>query len=333
MMARTALLVIALVVLPVWHPIKGCPTCAGVVFSAAAQAPAMPALVRPFPTGLSGTLVFQSDLRGPGNPEGRTRIYTLDLAKGVVAALTNGSQWRDENPRWSPDGKRIAFKSNRSNGAYDIFVMNADGSNPERITDHVANDHDPAWAPDGQSLFFMSERDSRGDLYRVWLADKRVERLTRNFAGRAMMPNVSADGKSLTFAAQSLERLQFWLFQIHILDLASGRSRPLDATGGSCWPSWSPDGRSIAHVMLDREPSVLQITSAEGKPIRQLVGDKSRWHYYPEWSPDGRRLAFSVSPAHHEGEDWDLAVMNIDGGGYLKLTSGPGNDRVPDWKP
>ena len=45
------------------------------------------------------------------------------------------------------------------------------------------------------------------------------------------------------------------------------------------------------------------------------------------------RLAFSVSPAHHEGEDWDLAVMNADGGGYRKLTTGPGNDRVPDWKP
>ena len=274
-MARLALLLMSLVLLPI---------------NVGGQAPAVPAVVRPFPTGLTGTLVFHSDLRGPGNPEGRSRIYTLDLAKGVVSALTAGSQWRDENPRWSPDGKRIAFKSNRANGAYDIFVMNADGSGAVRVTDHQANDHDPAWMPDGQSLVFMSERDSRGDLYRVWLNDPghRVERLTRNFAGRAMMPNVSPDGRSVTFAAQSLERLQFWLFQIHVLDLGSGRTRSLDATGGSCWPSWSPDGRTIAHVMLDREPSMLQLTSAEGKPIRQIAGDKTRWHYYPEWSPDGR---------------------------------------------
>ena len=52
--------------------------------------------------------------------------------------------------------------------------MNADGSNPVRITDHPAHDNEPAWMPDGQSLIFNSERDSRGDLYRVWLSDRRV---------------------------------------------------------------------------------------------------------------------------------------------------------------
>ena len=298
------------------------------------QTPALPAVVKPFPTGLSGTLVFQSDLRGPGNPEGRSRIYTLDLSKGVVKLLTNGSNYRDEDPRWSPDGAKIAFKSNRANGAYDIYVMNADGTNPVRVTDHAANDHDPAWMPDGQSLIFMSERDSRGDLYRVWLSDRRVERLTRNFAGRAMMPNVSPDGRRVAFAAQSLQRLQFWLFQVNVLDLNGNRTQALDATGGSCWPAWSPDGKSIAHVLLDKEPSVIQISNgADGTPLHQLVGDPNLWHYYPEWSPDGTRIAFSISPAHHEGENWDLAVIGADGRGFQKVTTGPGNDRVPDWKP
>ena len=44
-------------------------------------------------------------------------------------------------------------------------------------------------------------------------------------------------------------------------------------------------------------------------------------------------IAFSVSPQHHQGEDWDLAVINADGTGFRKLTTGPGNDRLPDWKP
>ncbi len=299
-----------------------------------AQTVALPRAVTPFPPGLTGTLVFQSDLASPDNPNGRTRIYTMALASGQVVALTRGSDHRDENPRWSPDGTRIAFKSNRDGAGYDLYVMDATGANPVRITDHPANDHDPAWMPDGKSLIFSSERDSRSDLYRVWLADRRVERLTRNFVGRAIMPNVSPDGRSVAFAAQTLARLQFWEFQVHVLDLATGQTRALDNNGGACWPAWSPDGQSLANVLLATEPSTIQIRGGDGNGARTVRGDPARWHYYPEWSPDGRWLALSVSPEHHEGEDWDLAVLRVDGAGSAeRLTTGAGNDRLPDWKP
>ncbi len=300
----------------------------------AAQAPAVPQVVTPFPKGLSGTLVFQSDRAGPDNPQGRARIYTLALATGALAPLTRGRDHRDESPRWSPDGTRIAFKSNRGGGQYDLWVMNADGSNPVRITDHPAHDHDPAWMPDGESLIFSSERDSRSDLYRVRLSDRRVERLTHHFVGRAIMANVSLDGRSVAFAAQTLQRLQFWEFQVHVLDLATGQTRALDNTGGACWPAWSPDGRSFANVLLASEPSTIQVRAADGSGARTVRGDASLWHYYPEWSPDGRWLALSVSPQHHDGQDWDLAIMPADGSRpAVRLTMGAGNDRGPDWKP
>jgi Tol biopolymer transport system component len=301
----------------------------------AAQAPQVPEAVSPFPRGLSGTLAFQSDLRSAGNPNGHVRIYTIDLATGVVTALTNASDWDDENPRWSPDGTRIAFKSNR-NGAsnYDLYVMDADGRNPVRITDDPANDHDPAWMPDGQSLVFMSERGSRGDLYRVWLSDLSVERLTDHFEGHAIMPNVSPDGAWVAFAAQTLPRDGGWTFQIHVLELATKMTWPFDESGPACWPSWSPDGQSIAHVSLNQEPSVIQTLNSFGTSPEPLPGDPDRWHYYPDWSPDGRLLAVSVSPEHHAGEDWDLAL--IDPSRVMPerhLTTGAGNDRLPDWRP
>ena len=119
--------------------------------NAVAQTPATPRVVAPFPPGLTGALVFQSDLASPENPQGRTRLYTLNLASGAIQALTRGRDHRDEVPRWSPDGTRIAFKSNRGSGNFDVYVMDANGGNVVRVTDHPAHDHDPVWMPDGQS--------------------------------------------------------------------------------------------------------------------------------------------------------------------------------------
>ncbi|HWI18253.1 MAG TPA: DPP IV N-terminal domain-containing protein [Vicinamibacterales bacterium] len=302
------------------------------LFSAtlSSQAPLLPQVVSPFPSGLSGTLAFSSDLRTPDNPDGRNHIFTIDLAAGRVTQLTSGRNHHDQSPRWSPDGRRIAFASSRGSN-FDIYVMDADGRNVTRLTEHAASDMDPFWMPDMQSLIFSSDRDSRSDLYRVWIADRRVDRLTHHFVGRAIMPNVSPDGKSVAFAAQTLQRLQFWSYQVHVLDLATGRTRAIDGT--ACWPNWSPDGR-LANVLLEKEPSRLQVRNADGGAARELAADPKRWAYYPDWSKDGRLLAFSVSPAHHEGEDWDLALIPADGSRPVqKLTTGPGNDRQPDWKP
>jgi Tol biopolymer transport system component len=303
------------------------------VSGAMAQSPTMPQAANPFPTGLNGTLVFNSDRRGPDNPDGRNHIFTLELASGRVTQLTSGRNHHDQHPRWSPDGRRISFVSSRA-GSFDLFVMDADGTNVTRLTDHPANDFDPMWMPDGQSLIFSSERDSRSDLYRLWLKDRRVDRLTHHFVGRAIMPNVSPDGTSVAFAAQTLQRLQFWEFQVHVLDLATGKTRALENSGGACWPNWSPDGRMIANVLLAKEPSTVQIRNADGSGARELPANPKLWSYYPNWSKDGKWIALSVSPQHHEGEDWDLAIAPADGSrAPQKLTTGPGNDRLPDWKP
>jgi Tol biopolymer transport system component len=305
--------------------------------SSASPAEPLPAVVSPFPAGLSGTLVFQSD-RG-----GRTKIYTLDLASGRVTALTSDQNYRDENPRWSPDGRQILFKSSRAHHGpnaesgtpdYDLYVMQADGSGVRRLTTDPANENEASWMPDGRSVVFSSDRDSRGDLYRLWLADGRVERLTRHFVGRAIMPAVSPDGQRVAFAAQTLNRGQFWLYQVHLLDLASGQTSPLAGGGGSCWPAWAPGGGRLAYVLLDTEPSAIEARDLPSGPSRKLVADRRLWSYYPDWSNDGRMIALSVSPEHHEGENWDLAIVPADGSGrYTALTTGPGNDRLPDWKP
>lgn len=302
----------------------------------APRAGAQPAAVSPFPRGLSGTLAFQSDARSATNPNGRTKIYTIDLATGRVTALTGSGDWNDEQPRWSPDGRRIAFKSDRS-GSNNLYVMDANGGNVTRLTEHGGIDHDPTWLPDGESMVFTSDRDrghERWDLYRLWIADRRVERLTNFFEGFAFMPSISPDGNWVAFVATTFPVEGGWANQVHVLELATRMTWPFDMTAPGCWPNWSPDGQSIAHVYLGAEPSRIQIVSSFGESPEPVVGDASRWHYYPDWSPDSRLLAIATSPEHHDGENWDLAIVDPSRAMPLqRLTTGAGNDRLPDWKP
>ncbi|MGI8672924.1 MAG: TolB family protein [Luteitalea sp.] len=281
--------------------------------------------------------MFQSDLAG------RPKIFSVDVATGEVRALTTGAEWRDESPRWSPDGQHIAFTSNRAHyGAspeagtpdLDVYVMRADGSEIRRVTTDPGNEHDPSWLPNGHELVVSSDRDSRGDLFRVRLADGQMDRLTHNFVGRAIMPAASPDGTRVAFAAQTLRVGEFWNFQVHVLDLASGRTEPVPASGGACWPSWSRDGRSLLLVQLDREPSALQRRDLASGQVQTVHADPRLWSYYPRTSPDGRWVALSVSPEHHDGENWDLALVSAEAPHTLvRLTAGPGNDRLADWRP
>lgn len=280
-----------------------------------------PQPVRPFPPGLTGELLFQSDR------EGAMRLYVLDLSTGTVRRTGSPGEWYDEEPDWSPDGRRIAFSSTRgARDNVDIFVMDADESHVIRLTDHASPEQDPSWAPDGRSIFFTGERDGAGRIYRVWLDDKRVESLPSG-AARAIMPAAAPDGRYVAYAAQTAMD-----FQIHLLDLTNGTYRRITRGGGACRPGWSPDGTEIAFVRIEGEPSRLETIRDEG--LRVLLADAQLWSYYPAYSPDGRYVAFSVSPDHHEGEDWDLALMDLQQPGrFVRLTSGRGNDRVPDWKP
>jgi Tol biopolymer transport system component len=296
---------------------------------AAQPPPPLPAVARPVPPGLTGVLVFQSDVAG------RPAIYTLQLATGVVARLSGDPRWSETNPRWSPDRAHYDGPTPESGTPdLDLWVIGADGRGLRRLTSDPGNDSDPAWDADGRGVVFSSDRDSRGDLYHVVLDSGATTRLTRHFVGRAIMPASAPQGPRIAFAAQTLRMGAFWDFQVHVLDRTTGAATPLAASAGACWPSWSRDGRRLAHVTLSpNETSSLSVRGASDATSTRLPTPKDLWSYYPEWSPDDARIAFSVSPAHHEGENWDLAVIDLKSGAWSRLTTGAGNDRLPDWKP
>lgn len=95
-------------------------------------------------------------------------IYVAQTDGTHVRRLTkNGPGTPDQFPAWSPDGKRIAFVR-RTGANYDIFLMDADGSNERRLTDWRGLDSGPAWSPDGAHIAFTSNRSGRSQ---IWVMD------------------------------------------------------------------------------------------------------------------------------------------------------------------
>ena len=143
-----------------------------------------------------------------GIKDGQLDIFTVDVETSELVKLTDDF-FDESSPKWSNDGTKIAFASDRLDlpydlsmgnitSAYDIFIMDADGSNIQRITTSPFNDNHPTWSPDGNNISFVSDRNGISNLYSVDLETMSVKPLTNLLTG-ASSPFWSPDGGRIAF--------------------------------------------------------------------------------------------------------------------------------------
>jgi dipeptidyl aminopeptidase/acylaminoacyl peptidase len=105
----------------------------------------------------------------------RAHLWVVDVTSGQARQITSGDDWNDSDPQWSPDGRRIAFVSDRTGRAFDesrntdVWVVDAAGGSPIKISDHDTADSSPRWSPDGQTIAFVSAVPEKTHP-KIWLA-------------------------------------------------------------------------------------------------------------------------------------------------------------------
>ena len=296
------------------------------------------------PTGATTTLAFDTNegtwMNVDVSPDGREvvfdllgDIYIVPIGGGAAPArrVTTGPAF-DMQPRFSPDGKRIAIASDRD-GLWNIWTIDLEGKDAKQISrERRWFVNSPAWSPDGTYIYarrhFVKERSlGAGEIWMYHSAGPSDGLQVTERTGwqkDAGEPDISPDGQTLYYSKDVTPGQLFeynkdpngTIYAIIRRDLTTGRERrAVSVQGGSVTPQVSPDGKSIAYVRRVRLQSFLYVRDLESGRDRQLFGNidkdlQEAWAIhglYPQyaWTPDAGSIVI-----WGEGKIWRVDVAS-----------------------
>jgi len=251
--------------------------------------------------------------------EYKSRI--MMVAPGIKpVAFTSGD--KDSNPRWSPDGRYLAFSR-----AGQLWLLPADGGEAHQLTKHKGCSGSAVWSPDSKRIA-MTVRLGPGGV-EPEKGDEEKDLFAKFTSGVKVIDNLAYKADGLGFPGDKAN-------QVVLVEVESGEVRQL--TGGPfahSAPAWSPDGTQIAlsaQRMADAEdkdflyiwvvPANPETWPLPDEAYRKLTPD-SLMASTPAWSPDGKRIAFAArSTGHGMPPDWRLCLTSPEGGEVRELTAG-----------
>ncbi|MCL2308912.1 MAG: Tol-Pal system beta propeller repeat protein TolB [Proteobacteria bacterium] len=204
-------------------------------------------------------------------------VYVQSLIDGKRQAVAN---FRGSNsaPAWSPDGKQLAVTLSRDGGSQLFLISASGGGEPRRLMSSSGIDTEAAFMPDGQSLLFASDRGGTPQIYRLWIADGRVERVTMEGAYN-VSPRPLPDGKGMVFVRRDNGRMQIATMDFQTRQVLALTPGPMDES-----PAIAPNGRYVLYSGQSGGRNVLAAVSIDGA-IRQRIGALAQQVREPSWGP------------------------------------------------
>lgn len=263
------------------------------------------------------------------SPDAKKLVYVQHTDSGYAVWTTNangtnhvristnaGDDW-DERPTWSPDGSKILFRGSSPGG---IYVMNTDGSNPQRL----ASGNSPIWSPDGTKIAYLA-----GDTSQVFVmnADGANQQRLTNESTHVRYPSWSPDGSRLAFASTRNGKYEIFVVNAD----GTNQQRLTNNSSEDRFPIWNPAGTRIVFVSDRNGSAEVYTMQSDGSNQVRLTNNAnsgfSDWFRdaHAVWSPDGSKILVDFYCGI------GISVLNEDGTNQRRLTTG--FDLYPAWSP